>query len=213
MTARTSPYSPLLRPLVRRLGPSNGTYASVDIDFDETRQAVWIDLALIATMILCFGSVTSLVMKVQLLKQAPTWAVYLYFFPIAAAVIAAAAKPHVALRTALTGGPFFLFVLWAMASFQWSNQPDLSLRQGILFGGTYLVACMMAQYLSWMRIGRILVGVFSLQALFSATLAVLKPEWGVMTEIYPGSCRVFGALSRLWESPWQLGSVVPVAMC
>jgi exopolysaccharide production protein ExoQ len=141
-------------------------------------------------------------MKVQLLKEAPPWGVALYLIPISIAAVAAALKPHLALRTALIGGPFFALVIWALASFRWSNQPDLTLRQGLLFCATYGVACMLAQYLSWVRIGRVLAGLFCMQAIMSAALALFKPEWGVMTEIYPGS----------WSGIWSFKQTLGIAM-
>jgi exopolysaccharide production protein ExoQ len=190
------------RPIVRRHAPPLVQSRDMAAATDDTREAYVIDIALITIIFLCFGSVTALIMKVQLLKEAPSWAVALYLVPISIAAIAAALKPHIALRTAIIGGPFFLLVVWALVSFRWSNQPDLTLRQGLLFCATYLVACMLAQYLSWVRIGRILAGLFTAQAIISASLALLKPEWGVMTEVYPGS----------WSGIWSFKQTLGVAM-
>jgi exopolysaccharide production protein ExoQ len=190
------------RPIVRRHAPPLMPANDRSNARDDTRLAYLTDIVLIIGLFLCFGSVTGLVMKVQLLKEAPSWGVALYMLPISVAAIAAALKPHIALRTALIGGPFFLLVVWALVSFRWSNQPDLTLRQGLLFCATYAVACMLAQYLNWVRIGRILAGLFSLQAFLSAALALLKPEWGVMTEIYPGS----------WSGIWSFKQTLGIAM-
>lgn len=169
------------------------------IDPDKTSLAFKIDVAIVVVLLCCFGSIVSLTIKVQQLKEAPTWAVYLYLLPIAASVVACARKPHMAVRTALLGGPYFLLVVWAFVSFQWSNQPALSMRQGMLFICTYMSACTLAMYLSWFRIARILALLFATQATLSAALAIFKPDWGVMTEIYPG------AWAGIWSFKQSLG--------
>lgn len=190
------------KPIVRRHAPPIQRIDPRLDTKDDTPAAILVDIAIMLVLFLCFGSITSLVMKVQLLKEAPSWAVGLYLVPIAATSIAIAFKPHIALRTALMGGPFFLFVVWAFVSFQWSNQPALTMRQGMLFIATYATACMLAQYFSWVRIGRILAGLFTLQACISAALAIGKPEWGVMSEIYPGA----------WSGIWSFKQTLGVAM-
>jgi exopolysaccharide production protein ExoQ len=190
------------RPIIRRHAPPLYPSQRPIANPDDSRLAILIDIFIIGVLFSCFGSITALVMKVQLLKEAPTWAVALYLIPIAATAIAVAYKPHIALRTALIGGPFFLFVIWSFFSYRWSNQPDLTMRQGMLLIATYATACMLAQNLSWVRIGRILTGLFTVQAVLSATLAVLKPEWGVMTEIYPGA----------WSGIWSFKQTLGVAM-
>jgi exopolysaccharide production protein ExoQ len=190
------------RPIIRRHAPplqgNFGNRASAD----DRPSVIMMDIAIIIAIFICFGAVVALVMKVQHLKEAPSWAIALYLPPIAATAVAVALRPHMALRTALIGGPFFLLVVWAIASYQWSNQPSLTMRQGMLFCATYATACMIAQYLSWVRVGRILAGLFTLQAFISASLAILKPEWGVMTEIYPGS----------WSGLWSFKQTLGVAM-
>jgi exopolysaccharide production protein ExoQ len=169
---------------------------------DDTSRAFWIDVAIVIVLFCCFGSIVSLTIKVQQLKEAPGWAVLLYLLPIALGVIACAMKPHIAIRTALIGGPYFLLVVWAFASFQWSNQPALTMRQGLLFICTYMSACVLAMNFSWFRIGRMLAMLFTAQAAFSAALALFKPEWGVMTEIYPGA----------WSGLWSFKQTLGVAM-
>jgi exopolysaccharide production protein ExoQ len=190
------------RPIVRRHAPPLTAHTNVHVNSDDTRNVILVDIALIVGIFLCFGSITAFVMKIQLLKEAPSWAIGLYLPPIAVAAIAIAFKPHIAVRTALIGGPFFLLVVWAIASSRWSNQPEMSLRQGMLFVATYAVACMLAQYLNWVRIGRILAGLFTVQAVLSACLALFKPEWGVMSEVYPGS----------WSGIWSFKQTLGVAM-
>jgi exopolysaccharide production protein ExoQ len=190
------------RPIVRRHAPPLVNNFNNQTARDDSQKAILVDIVIILIIFLCFGSIVGLVSKVQLLKEAPPWGVALYLIPISIAAVAAAMKPHLALRTALMGGPFFILVVWAMISFRWSNQPDLTLRQGLLFGATYLVACMLAQYLSWIRIGRILSGLFCVQAIASAGLALFKPEWGVMTEIYPGA----------WSGIWSFKQTLGIAM-
>jgi exopolysaccharide production protein ExoQ len=174
------------------------------VDYDKTQGAFAIDMAIVAVLFCCFGSIVSLTMKVQLLKEAPSWSVLLYLFPIIASIIFCAQKPHVSVRTALIGGPYFLLVVWAFVSFQWSNQPALTMRQGMLFICTYMSACALAMNLSWFRLGRILSMLFATQAAISAALALFKPEWGVMTEIYPG------AWSGLWGFKQSLGVAMAV---
>jgi exopolysaccharide production protein ExoQ len=172
------------------------------IDYDRTAGAFAIDLAIVAVLMCCFGSIVALTIKVQQLKEAPSWAVLLYLIPIALGTIFCARKPHIAVRTALLGGPYFLLVLWAFASFQWSNQPALTMRQGLLLICTYMSACALAMNLSWFRIARILAMLFTTQAVISAALALFKPEWGVMTEIYPGA----------WSGIWTFKQTLGVAM-
>jgi O-antigen ligase len=160
------------------------------------------DVCLILLLLTCFGTVVGLYSKVNLLREAPGWAVALYLGPIAWGAAMCAVAPVKALRTALLGGPLLLFVLWAGLSSQWSHQPALSLRQGILYACTYMVACALAFRLPWWRIGRVLGGVFAIQALLSALLATLKPEWGVMSEIYPGA----------WSGLWSFKQTLGIAM-
>lgn len=174
------------------------------IDFDRTSDAFATDIAVVTVLLCCFGSIVGLTMKVQLLKEAPSWAVLLYIIPIVFSVIFCAQKPHIAIRTALLGGPYFLLVLWAFASFQWSNQPALTMRQGLLLICTYMSACVLAMNLSWFRIARILAMMFTAQATISAALALFKPDWGVMTEIYPG------AWSGIWSFKQSLGVAMAV---
>ena len=171
---------------------------------DDSREGFLTDVAIVLGMLCCFGSIVSLTMKVQELKEAPSWAVVLYLLPIALSVIACAMKPHIAVRTALIGGPYFLLVVWAFVSFQWSNQPALTMRQGMLFICTYMSACALAMNLNWLRIGRILALLFTAQATISAALALFKPEWGVMNVIYPG------AWSGLWGFKQSLGVAMAV---
>jgi exopolysaccharide production protein ExoQ len=174
------------------------------IDLDRTSGAFAVDLGVVAILLCCFGSIVGLTMKVQLLKEAPSWAILLYVIPISISVIFCAQKPHIALRTALLGGPYFLLVLWAFASFMWSNQPDMTMRQGLLLICTYMSACVLAMNLSWFRIARILALMFTAQATLSAALALFKPEWGVMTTIYPG------AWSGIWSFKQSLGVAMAV---
>jgi len=172
---------------------------------DNRLNIILIDLAITLYLFGCFGSTVAFVMKVQHLKEAPSWSLLIYAPTVLLTALAVAYKPHMALRTALIGGPFFLFILWTFASFQWSNQPDLTLRQGLLMCVTYGAACMVSQYLSWLRLARVLAGLFTLQALVSAGLAILTPQWGVMTEIYPG------AWSGIWSFKQTLGVAMAVA--
>lgn len=172
------------------------------INRDDSKQAILIDMAIVAVLLCCFGSIVSLTIKVQQLKEAPSWSVLLYLLPLVLSVGACAVKPHIALRTALIGGPYFLLVVWAFLSFQWSNQPALTMRQGLLFICTYMSACALAMNLSWLRIGRILAMLFTAQATVSAGLALFKPDWGVMAVIYPGA----------WSGIWSFKQTLGVAM-
>lgn len=197
-------FSPSSRNRIPLLLSQRPRAAAPLIDPDKTQRAFLLDMAVVAVLFFCFGSIVSLTMKVQLLKEAPSWAVLLYLLPILASVLACAGKPHIAVRTALIGGPYFLLVVWAFVSFQWSNQPALTMRQGLLFICTYMSACALAMNLSWFRISRILAMLFSTQATISAALALLKPEWGVMSEIYPG------AWSGIWGFKQSLGVAMAV---
>jgi O-antigen ligase len=172
---------------------------------DNRLKLLMIDFAMSLYLFCCFGSTVAFVMKVQHLKEAPSWSLLIYAPTVLLTALAIAYKPLMALRTALVGGPFFLFILWTFASFQWSNQPDLTLRQGLLMAVTYGAACMISQYLSWLRLARVLAGLFALQAVVSAGLAILTPQWGVMSEIYPG------AWSGIWSFKQTLGVAMAVA--
>jgi exopolysaccharide production protein ExoQ len=169
------------------------------------KRALIEDLVIIVLLFICFGSIVGLTIKVQQLKEAPSWAILMYMPPIGLAALMCALEPHKALRTALVGGPLLLLVLWALASFQWSNQPGLTMRQGILFVATYMCACVLSWRLDWIRLARVLTGLFGAQAVFSAALALGKPEWGVMTQIYPG------AWSGLWGFKQSLGVAMAMA--
>lgn len=170
------------------------------------RAALVEDLALIVMLLLCFGAVVGMTIKVQELKEAPSWSIAMYMLPIAWAAAILALQPHKALRAALLGGPLLLFVLWALLSYQWSSQPALSMRQGLLYCCTYMIACVLAARLPWWRVGRVLGGVCAVQAFASAALALGKPEWGVMTEIYPG------AWSGLWTFKQSLGIAMAMGL-
>lgn len=169
---------------------------------DNRLPIILIDLAIALYLFCCFGSTVAFVMKIQHLKEAPSWSLLIYAPTVLLTALAVAYKPHVALRTAMVGGPFFLFILWTFASFQWSNQPELTLRQGLLMCVTYGAACMVSQYLSWLRLARVLACLFTLQAVVSAGLAILTPQWGVMSEIYPGA----------WSGIWSFKQTLGVAM-
>ena len=186
------------------LRQTSASYQEVPCNRDDSMFIFAIDVVIVLGLLCCFGSIVGLTIKVQELKEAPGWAVFLYLIPISLSAIFCAAKPHIALRTALVGGPYLLLVLWAFASFQWSNQPALTMRQGLLFICTYLSACALAMHLNWFRIARILAMLFAAQAFLSASLAILKPEWGVMTTIYPG------AWSGIWGFKQSLGVAMAV---
>ncbi|WP_313588584.1 O-antigen ligase [Aquidulcibacter sp.] len=172
---------------------------------DNRLPIILIDLAIALYLFCCFGSTVAFVMKIQHLKEAPSWSLLIYAPTVLLTALAVAYRPQMALRTALVGGPFFLFILWTLASFQWSNQPDLTFRQGLLMCVTYGAACMISQYLSWLRLARVLACLFTFQAVISAGLAILTPQWGVMTEIYPG------AWSGIWSFKQTLGVAMAVA--
>lgn len=201
--------APPARRLARPAGPAGGQRrrpAGPQLPTFERPAAGGRELledALLALMLLvCFGSVVGFYSKIHELKQAPGWALVMYVPPILWAGAMAAGAVHRALRAALLAGPLLLFVLWAALSFQWSHQPGLSLRQGLLFCATFLVACAIAMSLTWDRIGRVLVLVFATQAVISAALAIGRPEWGVMREIYPGA----------WSGLWNFKQSFGVAM-
>lgn len=164
-----------------------------------------IDLVIAIYILLCFGSTVAFVMKVQQLQEAPSWSLLIYAPTMVMTVVAFAYRPLQSLRTALIGGPMLVFVLVTLLSFTWSNQPALTLRQGLLMCMTYGAACMLSQYLTWVRLTRILAFVFCLQAGISAALAILTPQWGVMTTIYPG------AWSGIWSFKQTLGVAMAVA--
>lgn len=193
---RAAGFQSTLMPRARQLHPQGAVQSRAGGLFGRD---ILVDIALAVMLFACFGSVVGFYSKINALREAPGWALLVYIPPILWAVAMAASTVHKSLRTALVGGPMLLLVLWATASFQWSHQPDLSLRQGILFCCTYLVACVIAQMISWDRLGRVLVMVFGFQAVVSAGLAVFKPEWGVMSEIYPG------AWSGLWNFKQSFG--------
>lgn len=127
MTFITAPTSKRNR-IPLNLGGGTRLVPEKRADPDVTSTAIFADLAIVAVLLCCFGSIVALTIKVQQLKEAPSWAIALYLLPIAVSAIACAAKPHIAVRTALIGGPYFLLVVWAFASFQWSNQPALTMR-------------------------------------------------------------------------------------
>lgn len=199
---RTAPPAPLqLRPEAggsTLVEPAWSLFPTPRAEVDDWRARLE-DVLLLIMLVTCFGAVVGMYMKVNVLKEAPGWAVGFYLIPLTWAAIAALREPHKALRSALLGGPLLLFVLYAAMSFMWSNQPQTSLTQGILYCATYLVAVMLTVRLPWWRLGRVIGGVFAVQGTLSAMLAIGKPEWGVMTEIYPG------AWAGIWTFKQQLG--------
>lgn len=166
----------------------------------------WEDLLLVVMLSVCLGTLSGFVSKIQELKQAPSWAVLLFIPPLAWGVIRAAISPVRAARVALLSLPLLAFVLWAGATVVWSNDPALTMRQGILLCLTFLISAMMAECFSWRRLGRIMVIVTGVLAVASFLLAVALPHWGVMTTIYPG------AWSGIYSFKQTLGLMMAMGM-
>ncbi len=164
------------------------------IDSAKLRKIELIEETSIAFMLLlCFGTIVTLYMKIQVSEFAPSWAPALYMIPFLYALYTLIRKPIPYFGILLACVPLTIFCVWVLLSFKWSNQPGLSLKQGILFLITYLIAISISINFSVERIIRIFVMIFAFQAIISSLLAIFMPHLGVMTEVYPGAwCGLWG---------------------
>lgn len=151
---------------------------------------------------LSFGGLTNIYMKITQFYEMPKWSIVMYLIPISISFFWLVRKPITAIRTALIGLPLLLFCIYAFLSFKWSNQPDVSLRQGFLLCLTYMVATTFAARFNWRSFGFVLITIMGLQTFVSLILAVIFPQWGVMSDIYPGA----------WAGIWGFKQTLGVAM-
>jgi exopolysaccharide production protein ExoQ len=191
--------------LNRRAMPTSYASGGAQANSDQSRFG-WEELALVVMLTICFGTLAGFVSKIQEIKTAPPWAMLLFFPPLLWGVVRFAMAPMLAIRTALIATPLLAFVLWACATMLWSNDPALTLRQGILLCVTFLISAMLAQTFSWAKLGRMMVMVIGVLAVASFLLAVGKPDWGVMKTIYPG------AWSGIYSFKQTLGLMMALGM-
>ena len=169
---------------------------------NETLTSTYKKLALGFLLFLCFGSLTAFNMKVMQIQAAPSWSIFVYIIPISISIYWLIREPIECFKTALAGLPLMLLVIYAFLSFKWSIQPETSMKQGILLCLTYMIAATFAARVDWHSFGFILVTIMGCQAVISLILAVLMPQWGVMTEVYPGA----------WAGIWSFKQTLGISM-
>lgn len=151
---------------------------------------------------LSFGGLTNIYMKITQDYDMPKWSIVMYLIPISISFFWLIKNPLNSIKTAFVGLPLLLFCIYAFLSFKWSNQPDVSMRQGLLLCLTYMVATTFAAKFNWRSFGFVLITIMGLQTFVSLILAVIFPQWGVMSDIYPGA----------WAGIWGFKQTLGVAM-
>lgn len=114
-------------------------------------------------------------------------------------------RPGETLRI-LKRSPWLLaLILLVIASNVWSIAPDKTLRRTLALVCTSLAGIALAARWSWPRFLEVLATAFAIMGVLSLMLAVLKPDWGRMTELFPGAWR------GVWVEKNSLGSVMALA--
>lgn len=147
----------------------------------------------------CFSALLNLFMHFSTAKGAPTWFFVIYMIPMFYALFILFQNPIRAIKISLLSPFLLLFCLWILASTLWSNIPFTTIKQGILYFITYLTSLALCVRYTAKELGFILVVSYFLFAVSSLFMVIFLPQYGIMTEIYPG------AWSGLWGFKQGLG--------
>lgn len=97
-----------------------------------------------------------------------------------------------------------LIALIAVTGFSvfWSVAPDATARRFVAIVFTTLAGVVLAARWDWRRLAEIVAAAHALSAVLSLLLALLKPDWGVMSELFPGAWR------GLWSEKNNMGGAM-----
>ena len=191
-------------------GPPVQPATAPPLDLSRDFQA-WIRLfeyaLLAAILVIVSGGLPALYMKVYDLLDPPGWTIWSYAFLMAGMAWGLVIRPLTVLKLSVLAWPLTTLAVLMLASSQWSIDPGVSFRQGLIHTAMLGAAFWAAARFSWRELAATVFWVYLGLAALSAALAVLTPQWGVMDEIYPG------AWSGLWGFKQTLGVTMIIGVC
>jgi len=105
---------------------------------------------------------------------------------------------------ALRSPLLIVLLLLAAASWFWSTEPDATIRRFVALGFTSLGGVALASRFRWSVFAELVATAFAILGLLSLLVVILKPDWGLMTNIFPGAWR------GLWLEKNNLGGNMTV---
>jgi exopolysaccharide production protein ExoQ len=99
----------------------------------------------------------------------------------------------------------------AAASTFWSVDPSATVRRVLALGFTTLAAVLIAGRWSWRSLAEMIGACFAINGVLSLVIAVLKPDWGRMTELFPGAWRGVWLEKNALGGLMSMGALAQVA--
>lgn len=129
----------------------------------------------------------------------------LIYFPAYAAglVLVVSALPRT-LEGLIRSPLLILLLMLTAASWFWSISPDATVRRFVALGFTSLGGVALAARFRWSTLAEVVATAFAVLAVCSFLVVLLKPQWGLMTTIFPGAWR------GLWLEKNNLGGNMTV---
>lgn len=129
----------------------------------------------------------------------------LIYFPAYAAglVLVFSALPRT-LEGIVRSPLLILLLMLTAASWFWSISPDATVRRFVALGFTSLGGVALAARFRWPTLAEVVATAFAVLAICSLLVVLLKPQWGLMTTIFPGAWR------GLWLEKNNLGGNMTV---
>lgn len=131
----------------------------------------------------------------------------LIYFPAYAAslVLALTALPRTI--EGLARSPLLVMLLMlTAASWFWSVDPSATVRRFVALGFTVMGGVVLAARFRWPTLAEVCATAFSILAVASVIVAIVKPDWGRMSELFPGAWR------GLWLEKNNLGGNMTVGL-
>lgn len=130
----------------------------------------------------------------------PAGLIRVIYFPAYLATLLLLAQSPARSARALLGSPLLiLLLLVTAASALWSVDPAATSRRLVAIGFTTLGGVALAARFRWSSLAELIAAGFALMALGSLAVALAVPDWGRMSETFPGAWR------GLWLEKNNLG--------
>ena len=128
----------------------------------------------------------------------------IYFPAYAATLVLAAGAALRTLRGFVSTPLLILLLLIAAASWFWSSDPSATVRRFVALSFTVLGGVSLAARFRWSTLAEVCAAAFAILAVLSLVVTIVKPQWGLMSEIFPGAWR------GLWLEKNNLGGNMTV---
>jgi len=136
----------------------------------------------------------------------------LVFYPAYLLAALLVASHWLRLLKGLALSPFLIALFaFATASVFWSIAPDVTARRLVALGFTTLGGAALAARWRWPAFVEVIAVTFALMALLSFFMGVLKPDWGRMSELFPGAWRGVWVEKNSLGGMMALGALVQIA--